>query len=83
MHVLCSRGQEPSDINSAPPVPDDYVGVQGEQSGTSASGNRHTSGPLAPENGGTGDAQKDFDKLTGGTGKRFPEGDSRANKPGY
>jgi RHS repeat-associated protein len=68
--------------NSALPVPDDYVGVQGEKAGTSVSGNRHTSGPLAPEHGGTGDAQADFDKLTGGTGKPFPEGDKRAGKPG-
>ena len=68
--------------NTAPPIREDYVGVQGEKAGTSVSGGRHTSGPLSPENGGTGDAEKDFDKLTGGTGKPFPEGDKRAGKPG-
>jgi hypothetical protein len=40
----------------------------------------HNSGPLSTENGGTGDAEKDFDSLTGGksgpapAGRRFKEG---------
>ncbi|WP_182084198.1 hypothetical protein [Aureimonas sp. ME7] len=53
-----------------------YVGTQDKDSRDQ--GNRHNSGPLAPENGGTGDAEKDFDHLTGGqsqpAGDRFPEG---------
>jgi len=66
-----------------PPVPGDLVGDQSDpRAGTSNSGKRHTSGPLAPGNGGTGDAEKDFDKLTGGTGKPFPDSDSRSKIPG-
>ena len=67
--------------NSAPPIPEDYVGDQ-SRGHTSNGGKRHTSGPLTPENGGTGDAEKDFDKLTGGTGKPFPDSDGRSKKPG-
>jgi hypothetical protein len=50
--------------------------------GTSESGKRHTSGPLTPENGDTRDAKKDFDKLTDGIGKPFPDSDGRSKKPG-
>lgn len=68
---------------SCPPVPDKIVGDQSDpRAGTSNSGNRHNSGPLTPENGGTGDAERDFDHLTGGTGKPFPESDSRSKNPG-
>nr|WP_308632577.1 RHS repeat-associated core domain-containing protein [Massilia sp. YIM B02763] len=69
--------------NSPPPVPSDLVGDQSDpRAGPSNSGKRHTSGPLTPENGGTGDAEKDFDKLTGGTGKPFPDSDGRSKIPG-
>lgn len=50
--------------------------------GPAIGGKRHKSGPLTPENGGTGNAQDDFDKLTGGTGHAFPENDSRSKIPG-
>jgi len=49
-----------------PPVPDKPVG---ENPRPGRSGGRIVSGPLTPENGGTGDADRDFDHLTGGTGK--------------
>lgn len=69
--------------NSAPPVPGDLVGDQSDpRAGPGNSGKRHTSGPLTPENGGTGDAEKDFDKLTGGTGRPFPSSDGRSKIPG-
>ncbi len=69
-------------FTSVPPVPDVYVGDQNDRrAGTSDSGSRHTSGPLSPEYGGVGDAEKDFDKLTGGTGRPMPD-DDRRNKPG-
>jgi filamentous hemagglutinin len=35
-------------------------------------GNRQISGPLAPEHGGTGNAQEDFDLLTGGQSSPAP-----------
>lgn len=69
--------------NSAPPVPGDLVGDQSDpRAGPSNRGKRHTSGPLTPGNGGTGDAEKDFDKLTGGTGTPFPGSDDRSKIPG-
>lgn len=46
------------------PLPNGLVGVQDSLSGMQ--GNRNNSGPLASENGGTGNAQEDFNKLTGG-----------------
>jgi RHS repeat-associated protein len=67
---------------SAPPAPGTLVGEQGDKSGPTKNGNRHTSGPLTPGNGGTGDANKDFDKLTGGTGKPPDSSDSRSSIPG-
>ena len=48
----------------SPPLPGGLVGTQDNKSGPQ--GNRHNSGPLAPDNGGKGDAGKDFGKLTGG-----------------
>jgi RHS repeat-associated protein len=60
-----------SDTTSAPPVPGELVGDQ-RDSRSGQSGKRHTSGTLTPANGGTGDAEKDFDHLTGGTGKPVP-----------
>lgn len=48
------------------PLPDQPVGDNPQPGRT---GGRLVSGPLTPENGGTGDPEKDFDVLTGGTGK--------------
>ena len=56
----------------APKLPNGLVGVQDGKGGRTKG--RHNSGPLAPENGGTGDAQKDFDKLTGGKSGAAPQG---------
>ena len=53
-----------------------------DQAGPTKSGKRHTSGPLTPGNGGTGDASKDFDKLTAGSGKPPDSSDSRNSTPG-
>ncbi|OYU12055.1 MAG: hypothetical protein CFE38_09720 [Comamonadaceae bacterium PBBC1] len=65
--------------SAAPPVPGDLVGDQSSDSaGLTKNGKRHTSGPMTPGNGGTGDASKDFDKLTGGNsqpaGGTYPPG---------
>lgn len=60
---------------ACPPVPGNLVGDQSDRR-AGQRGKRHTSGPLTPENGGSGDAQTDFDHLTGGTGKPLPEGNS-------
>jgi YD repeat-containing protein len=63
-----------------PDVPEGLVGEQDSTKGGGPQGRRHNSGALLPENGGVGDAEKDFDKLTGGRsspapeGSRFPEG---------
>ncbi|MFC3378605.1 RHS repeat domain-containing protein [Rugamonas sp. CCM 8940] len=77
------EAQSENGTNSAPPVPGDLVGDQSDpRAGPGNSGKRHTSGPLTPGNGGTGDAEKDFDKLTGGTGKPFPGSDGRSKIPG-
>ncbi|MEO7576995.1 MAG: RHS repeat-associated core domain-containing protein, partial [Massilia sp.] len=64
---------------TCPPAPDVLVGEQGSLAGPTKGGKRHTSGPLT---GGTGDAQDDFDRLTGGTGHPFPGSDSRSKIPG-
>jgi RHS repeat-associated protein len=53
---------------SVPPLPPDLVGDQSDpRAGPSKGGGRHTSGPLTPTNGGSGDFEADLDKLTGGT----------------
>jgi filamentous hemagglutinin len=54
----------------APPLPEKQVG----ENPTQGSGNRTNSGPLTPDNGGTGDSPKDFDSLTGGDSGPAPEG---------
>ena len=54
-----------------PPLPDDYVGIQDDNSGDQ--GNRHKSGPLSPEHGGNGNAKDDFNNLTGNTGMPVPD----------
>jgi hypothetical protein len=56
----------------SPPLPDKLVGVKDDKSATQ--GNRENRGPLAPENGGAGNAGKDFDHLTGGKSGPAPEG---------
>jgi hypothetical protein len=48
----------------SPPLPSKLVGTPDKRSGMR--GDRYINGPLAPENGGTGDAEKDFNILTGG-----------------
>ncbi len=54
--------------SSVPDVPSDIVGDQTDsRSGINKSGNKHTSGPLTPENGGSGNYEQDLDTLTGGT----------------
>jgi hypothetical protein len=58
--------------NSVPGLPDTIVGVQDNKAGQQ--GKRHNSGPLAPEHGGTGNAEQDFGTLTGGKAKPAPEG---------
>ncbi|GAA5784641.1 RHS repeat-associated core domain-containing protein [Chitiniphilus shinanonensis] len=53
---------------SVPPVPTDLVGDQSDpRAGPNKGGKRHTSGPLRPEHGGTGDYDQDLETLTGGT----------------
>lgn len=61
---------------AAPDVPNGLVGDQSDdRAGPNKSGKRHTSGPLTPENGGTGDYETDLETLTGGT-RPAGEGDS-------
>ncbi len=66
-HLLNTLHNEsaPSDAPKSPPLPDRIVGT-GPRKG---SGKTVKSGPLAPENGGTGDPTKDFGKLTGGNSR--------------
>jgi filamentous hemagglutinin len=53
--------------DNVPPLPDVLVGDQSDpRAGPNRGGTRHTSGPLKPEHGGTGDFQADLDRLTGG-----------------
>jgi RHS repeat-associated protein len=61
-------------LAAAQPAAPTYVGTQDSKSRDQ--GNRHNSGPLDPSNGGTGDAQADFDKLTGGKSSPAPAGSS-------
>ncbi|CAB0150932.1 hypothetical protein PSI9734_01371 [Pseudidiomarina piscicola] len=66
--------------SSVPDVPDVLVGDQSDdRAGSNKSGRRHTSGPLTPENGGTGDYEADLETLTGGTS---PAGDEDSAPPG-
>lgn len=62
----------PTAAPAAPALPTGIVGVQDGKSGPQ--GNRHNSGPLAPEHGGTGDATADFGRLTGGQSAPAPQG---------
>ncbi len=62
--------------SSIPDVPNGLVCDQSDdRAGPNKSGKRHTSGPLTPENGGTGDYETDLETLTGGT-RPAGEGDS-------
>lgn len=66
-------------MNESADTPDLPEGLVGDQSddraGPNKNGTRHTSGPLTPENGGTGDYEADLEILTGGT-REAGEGDS-------
>jgi len=56
----------------AVPLPPGLVGTQDDNSGLR--GDRYNNGPLDPAHGGSGDAGKDFDTLTGGkSGPAVPE----------
>ncbi|MDN7127095.1 RHS repeat-associated core domain-containing protein [Pseudidiomarina sp. 1APR75-33.1] len=60
-------------FNESPPnLPDDYVGEQDEK--VNDQGNRHNSGPLSKDNGGTGDPEKDFEVLGGSKSKTNDRG---------
>jgi hypothetical protein len=71
--------------SESPPLPGGLVGTDDGKGGQQ--GDRVNNGPLAPENGGSGDAGSDFDHLTGGNsspaseGSRLPEG-SRVGENG-
>ncbi|SUI78375.1 RHS repeat domain-containing protein [Shewanella baltica] len=69
--------QAASDLPSGvPEIPKGLVGDQSDhRAGPNKSGNKHTSGVLTPENGGTGDYEQDLGTLTGGTRPAGP-GDS-------
>jgi hypothetical protein len=74
-----SGGKAEEANDAVPPVPSVLVGDQSSDlAGLTKNGKRHTSGPMTPENGGTGDAARDFDKLTGNTsqpaGGTYPPG---------
>ncbi|HEU0277631.1 MAG TPA: RHS repeat-associated core domain-containing protein [Rhodanobacteraceae bacterium] len=68
-HVMQSQQAQ---ATSSPALPKKLVGVQDAKS--SQQGKRHNSGPLAPEHGGTNDAEKDYGKLTGGQSTSAPAG---------
>lgn len=62
--------------SAVPEIPDDLVGDQNDpRAGVNKGGKRHTSGPLKPEHGGTGDFDADLDVLTGGV-RPWAPGDS-------
>ena len=55
-------------VFSTPDLPKDLVGDQSDpRAGPNRKGNRHTSGNLKPDYGGTGDFYDDLELLTGGT----------------
>lgn len=64
--------ETPSGVTNVAPLPTGLVGEQDKDAGEA--GNRHNSGPLAPEFGGQGDANADFGTLTGGNSAPAPEG---------
>jgi RHS repeat-associated protein len=63
-----------ANTSESPAAPGTLVGEQDKGSGTQ--GGRHNSGPLAGENGGTGNAETDFGNLTGGNAAPASEGSS-------
>jgi len=63
---------ESADEGESAPLPEGLVGTQDVKSGLF--GKTHDSGPLAPENDGTGNDEKDFERLTGGKSGPAPEG---------
>jgi RHS repeat-associated protein len=68
-----SDGKSNGESKAAPELPDKIVGDQSDsRAGVNSSGNKHTSGPLTPGNGGTGDFNKDLQTLTGGTRESKP-----------
>jgi len=67
-----SQNSEPSSEGGESPLPEGLVGTQ--DSGSRQQGARVNNGPLAPANGGTGDAEADFGNLTGGNAGAAPEG---------
>jgi filamentous hemagglutinin len=71
---LCNEGEPEQEPAVAPELPDGIVGDQGDER-AGQSGNRHNSGKLSPEHGGTGDPYKDFNKLTGGKNGPAPASD--------
>jgi RHS repeat-associated protein len=66
------KKDEAAPKEGAKELPDVLVGEQDKLSGQR--GKRHVSGPLAPEHGGTGNAEQDFETLAGGKGKPAPVG---------
>lgn len=63
-------------LDDSADLPDGLVGTQDSKS--KQQGNRQNNGPLAPEYGGTGNAEDDFEHLTGGSNQpaseNYPEG---------
>lgn len=70
--IVANEAANQAGSKNGPEVPGNLVGEQDGKGG--AQGGRHNSGPLAPENGGTGDPAKDFETLTGGKSAPAPEG---------
>ncbi len=68
------NSSEDSGVRGPLPIPGELVGEQDGKAGPQ--GNRHNSGPLSPENGGSGDAEADFGNLTGGSSAPAAEGSS-------
>jgi hypothetical protein len=74
IHLSSSNEPAPTTPGAAPtaPVPSGLVGTQDGKSGQA--GGRHNSGPLDPAHGGSGDAARDFNTLTGGKAGPSPAG---------
>ena len=78
--AIGEAGVQNSMNTKAPDVPKTLVGIKDKKSG--AQGKRFNSGPLAPENGGTGSIDDDFDVLTGGPGNYGPAPSGLGYPPG-
>ena len=72
--AVAESNQESDDGTSqqVPSLPKELVGIQDGEGGETKT--RVNNGPLSPENGGTGKAESDFDRLTGGRSSPPPEG---------